>query len=139
MSAVSAESPEAESSPPDARSVWFVFGAIGQLLAWGVLLALLILLVPRQQQLLADFDAPVPRTVEGIFAASEVLVRFWFVALPLLAILVLSAVYLVVELCRRPVMRMALLVILAVVPLGWAIWCHLSLMAVTSKLIQDLS
>jgi type II secretory pathway component PulF len=139
MSAVFAEFTEVDESAPDSKSVWFVVGAIGELLAWGVLLALLIFLVPRQQQLLADFGAPVPRTVEGIFAASELIARLWFVAVPLLAILVLSAVYLVVERCRSPVMRMALFVILAVVPLGWAIWCHLSLMQVTSQLIQELS
>jgi type II secretory pathway component PulF len=139
MSAVPADLTEVDDSPPDSKSVWFLFGAIGELVAWGVLLALLVLLVPRQQQLLADFGAPVPRTVEGIFAASELIGRLWFVAVPLVAILVLGTVYLVVEFSRTPVMRMALLVILAVVPLGWAIWCHLSLMQVTSQLIQELS
>lgn len=139
MSAVSTETTDLLPPPAGSKTAWFVAGAIVELLAWGVLLALLVLLVPRQQQMLADFGVPVPRSVQGIFAASDLIATHWYIALPTLAVLVLGSVYLVAVFCRTAVMRLALLVILAVVPLGWALWCHLAMMSVTSQLIQDLS
>ena len=130
---------EIDESPPDSKSVWFITGAIGELLAWGVLLLLLLFLVPHQRAMLQDFGVPAPRSVVGIIAASNLVTNYWYIAIPSLTMLVLGSVYVVVGFCRTPIMRLAMLTILAVVPLGWALWCHLAMMAVTSQLIQALS
>lgn len=139
MSALKRHPSESDAATSDANSAWLFAGAMLELLAWGVLWGLLGFLVPRQQQMLADFGVAVPETVKGIFAASTLIRTYWYLVLPSIALLVLGTVYLVVAFGRTPVMRVALLVILAIVPLGWALWCHLAMMAVTSQLIQDLS
>lgn len=121
------------------RSTWFIIGSIVHLLAWGVLLAVLWLDVPWHMRLFQDFGVSLPTAVIALIRASELAVSYWYVIAPIVALVAIGMVFLIVSLCRSPLLRMSLLISLLFVPLGWAIWCHLLLTSVTSKLIHELS
>lgn len=139
MSIAPSEPASPQSETRSARSAWFLAGSIAHLLAWGVLLAVLWLDVPWHVAIFQDFGAPLPSAMVALISASDFAVSFWYIVAPIVALSALGVVYLVVGLCRSPLLRMAVLVSLLFVPLAWAIWCHLLLTSVTSKLIQELS
>lgn len=122
-----------------ARSTWFIIGSIVHVLAWSVLLAVLWFDVPWHMRLFQDFGVSLPTAVIALIGASDLAVSYWYVTAPIVALIAIGMVFLVVGLCRSPLLRMSLLISLLFVPLGWAIWCHLLLTSVTSKLIHDLS
>lgn len=130
---------ESISNADAGKPLWFFAGSIAHLLAWGVLLAVLWFDVPWHIHLFQDFGAPLPSAVVALISASDFAVSYWYIVAPIVALFALGVVYLVVGLCRSPMLRMAVLVSLLFVPLAWAIWCHLLLTSVTSKLIQELS
>ncbi len=130
---------QSESETRAIRSTWFIIGSIVHLLAWGVLLAVLWFDVPWHMRLFQDFGVSLPTAVIALIGASDLAVSYWYVTAPIVALIAIGMVFLVVGLCRSPLLRMSLLISLLFVPLGWAIWCHMLLTSVTSKLIHDLS
>ena len=55
-------------------------------MAWGLLLALLTLAIPRAEAIFADFGIPVPRITASLFRASRLAIAWpWLIVIPLLA------------------------------------------------------
>ena len=107
MSIAASEPVFAESETRATRSAWFLGGSIAHLLAWAVLLAVLWLDVPWHAAIFQDFGVSLPTAVVALISASDFAVACWYIVAPITALFAIGVVYLVVGLCRSPMLRSA--------------------------------
>jgi hypothetical protein len=113
-------------------------------LLWIVLLGMMLSTVPPFAKIFADFDVDLPVMTQCIVIGSSLCVRYWFVALPAIAVLcaadsiVLHALYLRPKAVALRWLWLGWLGLMLLVPLGLMVWTMLAMWVPFILLLQRL-
>jgi type II secretory pathway component PulF len=124
--------------PPESTATWLCIAAGIHLLLWGVLFWYLCAYVPRQAATFQDFGVPVSAASLVVISLSDFIAAYWYVAAPLVLIIVVGVDYLIVSLFRSPVVRATLIALLVVPPIGLVARWNLVLLRDLSGLMEPL-
>jgi type II secretory pathway component PulF len=121
-----------------ARAAWLLAAVLLHLLAWLVAWGYLYFLVPRQRAIFEDFGVAAPQSAMAVIRLSGFVGVYW----PAIAMLVAAAVIgvdcLIVVLTRSRVVRVTLLLLFLVPPIGWLVSCHLPMSQALAPLAEQL-
>jgi hypothetical protein len=122
----------------ESTAAWLCAAAGIHLLLWGVLFWYLCAYVPRQKGTLEDFGVPVSAGTLVVISVSDFVAGRWYLAAPLVLVVIVVVDYLVVSLFRSPVVRATLIALLVVPPIGLVARWNLVLLRDLSGLIEQV-
>jgi hypothetical protein len=124
--------------PRESTGTWLCVAAGIHLVLWSVLFWYLYAHVPRQNRTIEDFGVPVSAASLAVISLSDFIAAYWYVAAPLVLVIVVGVDYLIVSLFRSPVVRATLIALLVVPPIGLVARWNLVLLRDLSRLIEPL-
>jgi type II secretory pathway component PulF len=124
--------------PPDAKATWICVAAGIHLVLWGVVFWYLWEHVPVQKLMFDDLGVPVSAASLAVISLSELVVIYWYLAVPLVLVIVVGIDYLIVSLFRSPIVRATLTALLVVPPIGLVARWNLVLLRDLSGLMEQL-
>lgn len=124
--------------PPDSSATWLCVAAGIHLLLWGVVFWYLCAHVPAQKGAFEDLGVPVSAGTLAVISLSDFVAGHWYLAAPLVLVIVVGVDYLVVSLFRSPVVRATLIALLVVPPIGLVARWNLVLLRDLRGLMEQL-
>jgi type II secretory pathway component PulF len=125
-------------STPESTAIWLCVAAGIHLLLWGVLFWYLWAHVPAQKGTFEDLGVPVSAGTLAIISVSDFVAGYWYLAVPLVLVIVVGVDYLIVSLFRSPVVRAMLVALLVVPPIGLVARWNFVLLRDLSGLMEQL-
>ena len=110
-------------------------------LLWIVLLEMMLKYVPSFVKIFADFDAELPVMTVWVIRSSRFSVCYWFLILPIIAVLCAADLAVLYALYLHPkavVLRWLWLALMLLVPLGLMAWTVLAMYIPLVSLTQQL-
>jgi type II secretory pathway component PulF len=121
-----------------ARAVWLLSAVLLHLLAWFVAWGYLYSLIPRQRAMFEDFGVAAPEAAMAVIRLSGFVGVYWPAIAMLVAVVVIGVDCLIVLLTHSRVVRVTLLLLFLVPPIGWLVSCHLTMSQALAPLAEQL-
>jgi type II secretory pathway component PulF len=121
-----------------ARAAWLLAAVLVHMLAWLVAWGYLYFLIPRQRVIFEDFGVAPPQAAMAVIRLSGFVGVYWPVMAVLVAIIVIGVDYLIVLLTRSRAVRVTLLLVFLVPPIGWLVSCHFAMSQALAPLMEQL-
>jgi type II secretory pathway component PulF len=140
MHGMDAESTHSTDAPETrlARAAWLLAAVLFHVLAWLVAFGYLYFLVPRQRAIFEDFGVAAPQAAMAVIRLSGLVGVYWPALAMLVAVVVIGVDCLIVLLTRSRVVRVTLLLLFLVPPIGWLVSCHLTMSQALAPLAEQL-
>lgn len=120
-----------------ARAAWLLAAVLLHLLAWLVAWGYLYFLIPRQRAIFEDFGVAPPQAAMAVIRLSGFVGVYWPVMAVLVAIIVIGVDCLIVLLTRSRVVRISLLLLFLVPPVGWLVSRHVAMSQALAPLVEQ--
>ena len=118
-----------------------ILWAVLHSMLWIVLLGMMLKFVPTFEKIFQDFDAYLPVMTVWTIRSSCFAASYWFLILPVIAVLCVADLIVLCALYLRPkgvVARRLWLVLMLLVPLGFMAWTMLAMYIGLASLTQQL-